>query len=316
MANGNLEMLEAQAEEDALGGQSGERLAILVGKCVEPSPRRNAAAEEGDRGRCADEPVFPTLLDRIQVDILKPSGVVSSKIPQLGSDEIAKPSGVVWQEFWAAEPNDVPDLPARTLDFDGRWAFAPKFLPLPPKIRTAMPNRAQSTDNTAPCAPRKDHYELTSMRPKTPVTAVKGAPVSSKQQSTQRKTKTITESLANMEGEVTIMVRNVAANLKQEQLLAELQRLSLASFCNFAYIPCHDSTLNSNSYMFLNFKTAQAGAWLVRQWDGYHQAGLSSEGGPALNLSLAQVQGLEANLANLRRRRGNASGRVLRTHQQ
>lgn len=111
------------------------------------------------------------------------------------------------------------------------------------------------------------------------------------------KNMSLAQRLPEMEGEVTLMVRNLAPGLNQSKFIEELQRAGLEDLFDFAYLPCRlEGKRESQGFAFVNLTTPAAAEHLRSQWHGETIPGLWAEGGSPINLSLAELQGLEANL--------------------
>lgn len=101
---------------------------------------------------------------------------------------------------------------------------------------------------------------------------------------------------ADQEESTTLMIRNVPNRYTQEDLLKELEELGLGGTFDFLYMPKDKASKASVGYAFVNFV---AHSWAVRcvtllQGHTFTQYGKNKEA----SVSVAHLQGLEANLAH------------------
>mmetsp|Transcript_97124 Transcript_97124/g.212283 ORF Transcript_97124/g.212283 Transcript_97124/m.212283 type:complete len:271 (-) Transcript_97124:142-954(-) len=96
----------------------------------------------------------------------------------------------------------------------------------------------------------------------------------------------------------TLMVRNIPVMCSQETLLREWE--STRKF-NFLYLPRTAGGVTNLSYAFVNFDSEEDAVAFRAAWHKRHLAESTTR--KPLNVSFAEVQGLEANLSQLRRKR-------------
>jgi hypothetical protein len=100
--------------------------------------------------------------------------------------------------------------------------------------------------------------------------------------------------------QTTLMIRNVPVLYTRDMLATE--------WCNegtydFLYLPYCCSSQRNLSYAFLNFTSEAAALIFVKKWHKQRLAHFSSR--KPLNISFADVQGLEPNLLELKKKRVN-----------
>jgi len=102
------------------------------------------------------------------------------------------------------------------------------------------------------------------------------------------------------DAKTTLMVRNIPVLYTQEMLLEEWP--SDGSW-DFLYLPRSNSGAGrfNLTYAFINFASEAHAVAFKEQWHKKRLASLSSK--KALNISFAEVQGFEANLAQLKNKR-------------
>jgi len=102
---------------------------------------------------------------------------------------------------------------------------------------------------------------------------------------------------ATSKGKTTMMIRNVPVLYTQELLLKEW---SHEGIYDFLYLPAGEGRWNL-SYAFINFVSEEKAVAFKTQWQKKRLASFSAK--KPLNISFAEVQGLEANLAQLKKKR-------------
>mmetsp|Transcript_49843 Transcript_49843/g.160194 ORF Transcript_49843/g.160194 Transcript_49843/m.160194 type:complete len:277 (+) Transcript_49843:118-948(+) len=100
----------------------------------------------------------------------------------------------------------------------------------------------------------------------------------------------------------TLMVRNLPSRYTEKMLLEEWK---CAGNFDFLYLPCTTGGQTNRNYAFINFASeAEAVAFQA----GWHKKRLAQfNWRNALNISFAEVQGLQANLTQLRKKRTRCS---------
>lgn len=100
----------------------------------------------------------------------------------------------------------------------------------------------------------------------------------------------------------TLMLRNIPNRYTQQDLMAELDGLGFHNGCyDFLYLPVDNGTLSNVGYAFLNFveeATAQR-CKVAFQGHRFRRQGLTP--GKVASVSVAHIQGLEANLRHYER---------------
>lgn len=119
--------------------------------------------------------------------------------------------------------------------------------------------------------------------------------------------KPLAESLG-AQGVSTVMLRNVPASATQAALLEELDLCGFSGLFDFCYLPREFETRENKGYAFINFASRAALERFTVEWNGSRRFGASRSERP-LNVSLAAVQGLKANV----RRWGARMNRVRNT---
>eukprot|EP00928_Gymnodinium_smaydae_P062673 TRINITY_DN46486_c0_g1_i1.p1 TRINITY_DN46486_c0_g1~~TRINITY_DN46486_c0_g1_i1.p1 ORF type:complete len:467 (-),score=75.49 TRINITY_DN46486_c0_g1_i1:135-1535(-) len=92
-------------------------------------------------------------------------------------------------------------------------------------------------------------------------------------------------------GCTTVMIRNIPEYMTQAQLLDEMDKNGFKDLYDFCYMPSSFSNGRGKGFAFTNFVSAEAAEKMFQTWHGRHY------GECRLNISVAEIQGLEANLA-------------------
>jgi len=100
--------------------------------------------------------------------------------------------------------------------------------------------------------------------------------------------------------QTTLMIRNVPVLYTRDMLAAEWAN---EGTYDFLYLPYCCNSQKNLSYAFLNFTSATAALAFVQKWQKKRLARFSSR--KPLNISFADVQGLEPNLLELKKKRVN-----------
>jgi len=104
--------------------------------------------------------------------------------------------------------------------------------------------------------------------------------------------------LSARSGKTTLMIRNVPVLYKKELLLGEWPN---GGTYDYLYLPYHCSTQRNLSYAFVNFTSEAAAIAFVEKWQKKRLAHYTSR--KPLNISFAEVQGLDSNLWDLKKKR-------------
>lgn len=103
---------------------------------------------------------------------------------------------------------------------------------------------------------------------------------------------------SGQDGITTMMVRNVPVMYTQEMLLQEWPNYGQY---NFLYLPRSAAGQSNLSYAFINFVSEAHAQAFKQQWQKKRLTNFTAK--KALNISVAEVQGLQANLAQLKKKR-------------
>uniref|UniRef100_A0A7S4V1K6 RRM domain-containing protein n=1 Tax=Alexandrium monilatum TaxID=311494 RepID=A0A7S4V1K6_9DINO len=94
----------------------------------------------------------------------------------------------------------------------------------------------------------------------------------------------------------TVMIRNLPLAIKQQELVDELDRDNFAGLYDFVYMPCAFQTGAGKGFAFVNFCSPKVVLAFASSWHRSRRLGLKPRDAQ-LNISPAEIQGLEANLA-------------------
>jgi hypothetical protein len=95
----------------------------------------------------------------------------------------------------------------------------------------------------------------------------------------------------------TIMVRNIPSRYTQSELVSELEDMGFAGSFDFAYLPMDRSTRCTLGYAFVNFVSAFWADKCMNSLQDYRFKKYQKFSNKIALVSLAHIQGLEANLA-------------------
>lgn len=99
----------------------------------------------------------------------------------------------------------------------------------------------------------------------------------------------------------TLMLRNVPNAYDRETLMEELDHLGFAGCFNFLYLPIDSATKNNVGYAFVNFNDEKTADDCMNNMSGYFFKGQPYNRRRAAIVSVAHLQGLEANLEHYSR---------------
>jgi len=99
----------------------------------------------------------------------------------------------------------------------------------------------------------------------------------------------------------TLMLRNVPNAYDRETLMEELDQLGFAGCFNFLYLPIDSATKNNVGYAFVNFNDEKMSEDCMNNMTGYFFKGQPYNRRRAAIVSVAHLQGLEANLEHYSR---------------
>lgn len=157
----------------------------------------------------------------------------------------------------------------------------------------ATPHSSQATPNSGKASlehPAKhDAFRLAE-------SASDGTTSSSKQSSRKRRQASSTSDVTPIaENVTTLMIRNIPAHLTQAKFLEELNRNGFAGTYDFAYMPQSFDVQEGKGFAFVNFMSPASASALSSKW--HRQCPFETNAkSPALNISAADIQGLEDNL--------------------
>lgn len=92
----------------------------------------------------------------------------------------------------------------------------------------------------------------------------------------------------------TLMIRNIPNHYTQRQLIGELEDLGFAGTFDFLYIPLDKGTMSNVGYAFVNFVESTWAIKCMESFQGYR----FRRHRKIAAVSVAHIQGLEANLAH------------------
>ena len=103
-----------------------------------------------------------------------------------------------------------------------------------------------------------------------------------------------------LEQRTTLMVRNIPKRMTQRQLLTEVEQAGFLSSIDFVYLPTDISQGRSHGFAFINFELPDHAAAFKA---AFHRKVflLAPTPSSGLSVSYADIQGLEANLLNVRK---------------
>lgn len=93
----------------------------------------------------------------------------------------------------------------------------------------------------------------------------------------------------------TIMIRNIPNRYSQRELINELKALGLGGTFDFLYVPLDLGTMFNVGYAFVNFTSSQGAAKCMETLQN-HRFRRHRQAGKVAAVSIAHIQGLDANL--------------------
>jgi len=96
----------------------------------------------------------------------------------------------------------------------------------------------------------------------------------------------------------TLMIRNIPNRYTQRELICELDDLGFAGTFDFLYIPLDKVTMSNVGYAFVNFTTKEWAKRCMDSFQNYRFKRHRKTSGKIAAVSVAHLQGLEANLAH------------------
>jgi len=94
------------------------------------------------------------------------------------------------------------------------------------------------------------------------------------------------------------MIRNIPNRYTQRELIAELEDLGFAGTFDFLYIPLDKGTMSNVGYAFVNFIEPIHAEKCMQVFQNYRFKRHRKISGKIAAISVAHIQGLEANLAH------------------
>lgn len=96
----------------------------------------------------------------------------------------------------------------------------------------------------------------------------------------------------------TLMIRNIPNRYTQRELIAELEDLGFVGAFDFLYIPLDKGTMSNVGYAFVNFTTSDWAQRCMAAFQNYRFKRHRKISSKIAAVSVAHIQGLEANLAH------------------
>lgn len=94
----------------------------------------------------------------------------------------------------------------------------------------------------------------------------------------------------------TLMIRNIPNRYTQRELIQELETLGFAGTFDFLYIPLDKGTMSNVGYAFVNFVASEWAEKCMAAFENYRFKRHRKVSGKIAAVSVAHIQGLEANI--------------------
>lgn len=107
----------------------------------------------------------------------------------------------------------------------------------------------------------------------------------------------------------TMMIRNIPNRYTQRELIRELETLGFGGTFDFLYVPIDKGTMCNVGYAFVNFIHHQEATRCMTVFDNYSFAKHRKARGKIATVSVAHIQGLEANIRHYENAAVNGSAR-------
>lgn len=107
----------------------------------------------------------------------------------------------------------------------------------------------------------------------------------------------------------TMMIRNIPNRYTQRELIRELETLGFGGTFDFLYVPIDKGTMCNVGYAFVNFIDHNQAARCMTVFDNYSFAKHRKARGKIATVSVAHIQGLEANIRHYENAAVNGSAR-------
>jgi len=105
-------------------------------------------------------------------------------------------------------------------------------------------------------------------------------------------------SIAREQAPTTLMIRNIPNRYTQRELIMELEDLGFTGTFDFLYIPLDKGTMSNVGYAFVNFVEPAWAEKCMAAFQNYRFKRHRKISGKIATISVAHIQGLEANLAH------------------
>jgi len=107
----------------------------------------------------------------------------------------------------------------------------------------------------------------------------------------------------------TLMIRNIPNRYTQRELIRELESLGFDGTFDFLYVPMDKGTMCNVGYAFVNFVNHEEAARCMQVFDNYPFTKHRKARGKIATVSIAHIQGLEANIRHYEKAAVNGSSR-------
>jgi len=99
----------------------------------------------------------------------------------------------------------------------------------------------------------------------------------------------------------TVMIRNIPNRYSQNDLIDEMEELGFAGTFDFLYVPLDKGTMSNVGYAFVNFLEEASAKKCMAAFEGYRFKRHRKSSGKIGTVSVAHLQGLEANVRHYER---------------
>lgn len=121
------------------------------------------------------------------------------------------------------------------------------------------------------------------------------------------KSTSVTSRASNGSGYTTLMIRNIPNRYTQAELMQELTDLGFADTFDFFYVPLDRGTMSNVGYAFVNFTSCFHAARCEAALENYRFKLHRRVSGKIASVSVAHLQGLEANIRHYQNAAVNVS---------
>lgn len=105
----------------------------------------------------------------------------------------------------------------------------------------------------------------------------------------------------------TLMIRNIPCRYQQRELIQEIEALGFAGTFDFFYAPVDKSTLSNVGYAFVNFISPRWASKCMQVFTNHRFKKYQKASGKIATVSVAHIQGLEANIRHYEKSVVNSS---------